>query len=88
MSEVYITKTANYLPNEPVSNDEMEHFLGQIGERASKSRRIVLRNNGIKERYYAIDKEGNITHSNAELAALSIRNLMDNDPQNLKKLIY
>lgn len=86
MSEVYITNTANYLPNKPVSNDEMENFLGQIGERASKSRRIVLRNNGIKERYYAIDKEGNVTHTNAELAALSIRNLMDNDPAKLKEI--
>ena len=28
--EVYITKTASYLPNEPVSNDEMEEYLGLI----------------------------------------------------------
>ena len=86
MSEVYITKTANYLPNEPISNDEMESYLGQIGERASKSRRIVLRNNGIKQRYYALDKEGNLTHTNAELAAASIRNLMGNDPVKLKEI--
>ena len=86
MSEVYIVKTANFLPNEPVSNDEMENYLGKIGERASKSRRIVLRNNGIKERYYAIDKEGNVTHTNAEIAAQSIRNLMDNDSNKLKEV--
>ena len=86
MSEVYITKTANYLPNEPVSNDEMELYLGQIGERASKSRRIVLRNNGIKQRYYALDKEGNPTHSNAQIAAQAVRNLMDNDPVKLKEI--
>jgi 3-oxoacyl-[acyl-carrier-protein] synthase-3 len=86
MSEVYITKTANFLPNTAVSNDEMERYLGEIGERASKSRRIVLRNNGIKERYYALDKDGNVTHTNAQIAAQSIRNLMDNDPAKLKEI--
>ncbi len=86
MSEVYITKTANFLPNKPVSNDEMENYLGQIGERASKSRRIVLRNNGIKKRYYALDNQGNVTHTNAELAANSIRNLMDNSVAKLKEV--
>lgn len=86
MSEVYITKTANFLPNSPVSNDEMESYLGQIGERASKSRRIVLRNNGIKQRYYALDIDGNVTHTNAELAAQSIRNLLDNDTSKLKEI--
>ena len=86
MSEVYITKTANYLPNEPISNDEMEQYLGQIGERASKSRRIVLRNNGIKQRYYALDKGGNPTHSNAQIAAQAVRKLMDNDPAKLKEI--
>ena len=58
--EVYITKTASYLPNEPVSNDEMEEYLGLINAKPSKSRRIVLRNNGIKRRFYAITKEGNL----------------------------
>ncbi|MCH2230078.1 MAG: beta-ketoacyl-ACP synthase III [Crocinitomicaceae bacterium] len=86
MSEVYITRTASFLPNEAVSNDEMENYLGCIGEQASKSRRIVLRNNGIENRYYAIDKNGNATHSNAEMVSLAVRNLMDNKPENLKQI--
>lgn len=86
MSEVYITKTANYLPNEPISNDEMEAYLGCIGDEASKSRRIVLRNNGIESRYYAIDKEGKATHSNAEMVSLAVRNLFDNNASRLKEI--
>ena len=38
MFEVYITKSGKYLPNEPVSNDEMETYLGLINETASKAR--------------------------------------------------
>lgn len=77
MQHVYITKTSKFLPNQPVSNEEMEDFLGKINQIPSKARRIVLRNNGIKTRYYALDKSGNITHSNAELTMKAIVNLLD-----------
>ncbi|MFT7612529.1 MAG: 3-oxoacyl-[acyl-carrier-protein] synthase-3 [Parvicellaceae bacterium] len=86
MSEVYITKTASYLPNNPVSNDEMEDYLGLIGERASKSKRIVLRNNGIKNRFYAMNKDGVPTHTNAEMVSLAVRKLVNNDPDLLKEI--
>lgn len=78
MSEVYITRLAKYLPNEPVSNDMMEDFLGKIDGRPSKAKGIVLRNNKIKTRYYAIDKNtGKSTHTNYQLAARSIEGLLD-----------
>jgi 3-oxoacyl-[acyl-carrier-protein] synthase-3 len=76
--QVYITKAAKFLPNEPISNDEMESYLGFINGQSSKSRRIVLRNNGIKRRFYALDKAGNPTHTNYEMAALAIKGLFVN----------
>lgn len=79
MKHVYITKTGIFLPNEAVGNEEMEGKLGLINENPSRARRIVLRNNGIKKRYYAIDNDGNITHSNAELTAEAIKSLFDKD---------
>lgn len=45
----------------------------------SKGKRLTLRNNGIKTRYYALTKDGQPTHSNAEMAALAIRKLTDAD---------
>lgn len=77
MPEVYITRSGKYLPNEPVSNDEMESFLGLINDSVSKARRIILRNNGIQSRYYALDRDGNPTHSNAELTNSAIEQLFD-----------
>lgn len=79
MSEAYITKIAKFLPNDGVSNDEMEEYLGYINGKPSRSKQIVLRNNGIKNRYYSFDKQGVSTHSNAEMAAQAIRELLDND---------
>jgi 3-oxoacyl-[acyl-carrier-protein] synthase-3 len=77
-NEVYITNITKYLPNAPVSNDEMEEYLGMIDNRPSKARRIVLRNNGIVNRFYALEKGGKPTHNNAELAAAAV-NLLFND---------
>src|SRR4051812_24837342 len=85
LKQVYINKVAKFLPNNPVSNDEIEEYLGFINGKASKSKRIVLRNNGIRRRFYAINKEGKTTHSNAEMTALAIRGLF-NDPSGLKDL--
>lgn len=77
MNEVYITRLAKFLPNRPVENDDMENFLGMIDGKPSKARRIILRNNQIINRYYAIDDNGNQTHNNAQLAAEAIRGLFD-----------
>ncbi len=84
LNQVYINRVAGFLPNDPVPNDEMEQYMGLINERASRSKAIVLRNNGIKTRHYASDKTGKTTHTNAQMAALAIKELFKNDPENLK----
>jgi 3-oxoacyl-[acyl-carrier-protein] synthase-3 len=75
LKEVYITGLAKFLPNEPISNDEMESVLGMIGGKPSRARRIVLRNNGIQTRYYSLRPNGTLSHSNAELVVESIKKL-------------
>ena len=76
---VYITRSAAALPNAPVENDAVEAILGQIGERPSRARRVVQRNNGIRRRYYAVDPAtGEPSHSNARLTAQAIRGLAGN----------
>ncbi len=55
----------------------MENYLGMIDGNPSKAKYLVLRNNQIKTRYYALDKSGNTTHSNAQMTAEAIRKLTD-----------
>jgi 3-oxoacyl-[acyl-carrier-protein] synthase-3 len=77
---VYIVRAAAFLPNAPVGNDQMESILGQIGRRSSRARSIVLRQNGIRQRYYAIDPAtGATTHSNAQITAGAVRRLEHED---------
>ena len=84
--QVYINSTSSYFPNNPVSNDEMEEYLGYIDGRPSKSKKIVLRNNGIINRYYALEKGGKSTHTNAQMTALAVKELLKNNPGKLKDI--
>ncbi len=79
MKDVFITRIAKFLPNAPVDNDGMEEKLGILGGKTSKARRIVLRNNKIKTRYYALDDNGKVTHNNAQLTKEAIERLCDDD---------
>ncbi|HTB52984.1 MAG TPA: beta-ketoacyl-ACP synthase III [Ferruginibacter sp.] len=85
-NQVYITNTSSFFPNEPVSNDDMESYLGFIDDKPSKSKRIVLRNNGIKNRFYALNKGGKSTHTNAEMTAKAVRSLFNNDAAKLNAI--
>lgn len=80
MQAVYIQRLSSFLPGKPVANEGMEAILGQVGPRPSRARRIVLRNNGIHSRHYAIDPaSGERTHNNADLTAAAVRGLIGDD---------
>lgn len=77
-NDVFITGTSCYFPNKPVSNEDMEDFLGLITGKHSRVKPAILKQNGIKQRYYALTKEQKITHTNAEMAVNSILQLLKN----------
>ena len=76
---VYINKIAKFLPGNPVSNDEMEEYLGYLDGKKSRSKAIILRNNKITTRYYSRTKQGKSTHTNAELTVEAIKALCSKD---------
>ena len=45
---IYINRIASFFPNKPVSNEEMEEYLGRIGNIDSRVKPIILKQNGIK----------------------------------------
>ena len=74
-SPVYLNRISSFLPNSPVSNDDMELYLGMADGEPSKVKPIILRQNGIKTRYYALTKNQEITHTNVDLAKCAIEKL-------------
>ena len=76
MYNAYINHIGKFLPGEPISNQEMEEYLGKVNNIPSKARKRILKSNGIQQRYYAIDKQQNTIYSNSQMAAHAIRDAL------------
>lgn len=72
----YITHIGKCLPGEPIANDEMEAYLGQVGDRPSRVKARILKSNGIQQRYYALDRQQQTTLSNSQMAAAAVRDTL------------
>ena len=75
MNKVYINCLSSFLPNESVDNEHIEDFLGYIEGKKSRIKSIVLKRNGIKHRYYALNEEGGVTHRNSGMVVEAIKKL-------------
>ncbi len=74
--KAFITSISTLLPGKPVSNDDLDDYLGKVHKISAKTRRIILANNGIKTRHYALNPEtGKATYTNAQLTAEAVRRL-------------
>lgn len=71
-SPVYINAIGKYLPGNPVSNEEMEEYLGLVNNQPSRSKTRMLKQNGIHTRYYALDKAQRTTESASGMTAKAI----------------
>jgi 3-oxoacyl-[acyl-carrier-protein] synthase III len=69
----YITSVGAFLPGEPIGNDEIEVYLGSLPSGSDRLRRRMLEANGIEKRHYAIDRTGQTTILNQEMAAEAVR---------------
>lgn len=75
--EVFINDVAAFFPNAPIDNDHIEEVVGTVHGLPSRTKSRILRNNGIKQRYYAIDPStGEMTHTNAQMTAAAVRGLL------------
>ncbi len=86
MKDVYISSTGAFLPGNPVPNDEMLEFLGEIDGKSKRFRDFVVRQNGIKTRHYAINKSQELCCSNAEMAAKAVKEALRNADLETKQL--
>ncbi len=87
MGSAYITGLGVFLPNAPVDNDNIENVLGVINGKPSRIKPRILKNNGIKTRYYAIDSAtGKQTHTNAQLTTEAIHELIKNTKFSLEEI--
>ena len=82
MHDVFITSMGTFLPNAAISNMEMEDYLGRVNGKNSSVRDRILKQNGIRQRYYALNKSQESTHSNAQMAGMAIQDAIDKSDLN------
>jgi len=87
-SEVFINGLGRFMPGKPVSSADMEDYLGRVNGQASRYRAPVLRQNRIKTRHYALDKNGKATHSSAQMAALAITDAIEKSEISASDITY
>lgn len=75
-NRVYLESAGYFMPGEPVSNDAMDSYIAPLNRMSSRIKSRILAENGIKQRYYAIDPEGQTVFTNAQLAANAIRDCL------------
>ena len=78
----FITHMGKHLPGDPIANDEMEAYLGQVNGRPSRVRARILKSNGIRQRYYALDRQQRTTISNSQMAAAAVRDVLERSALN------
>lgn len=72
--KAFITAASAFLPGKPVENEALDAYLGKVDKISARTKQIILANNGIKTRHYAVDPQtGATTHTNAQLAAEAVR---------------
>lgn len=73
----YLTGFGSYLPGNPVDNDGIARRLGGDDPVTARIRRRILADNGIRQRHYALDEDGEPTELNEELAVKAVRAALD-----------
>lgn len=76
-ANAYLTGFGRYLPGEPVDNDGIAARLGGDDAVTQRIRRRILDSNGIRQRHYALDEQGEPTELNEELAVKALRAAFD-----------
>ncbi|MEZ0223722.1 MAG: beta-ketoacyl-ACP synthase III [Alphaproteobacteria bacterium] len=88
MQDVYINSLGVFLPGAPVANDQIEDYIGKIGGAPSRYRALVLRQNRIRSRHYAVDTSGAPLHSNANMAAAAIKSALGKSEVKANDIAY
>ncbi|MDR6535329.1 iron-containing redox enzyme family protein [Variovorax soli] len=83
---VHLESAGYFMPGKPVSNEGMDAYIAPLNRMSERIKRRILAENGIRERYYAIDPEGRTVHSNAQLAAAAIRHCLQQGGAELSRV--
>jgi 3-oxoacyl-[acyl-carrier-protein] synthase-3 len=87
-NSVYITSLGKFLPGNPVTNEQVEEYLGLIGGKPSRLKARILKQNGIRTRHYALEPCGKVNFANYELAAEAVEDALSRSEINRRNVRF
>ncbi|HEX2751963.1 MAG TPA: 3-oxoacyl-[acyl-carrier-protein] synthase III C-terminal domain-containing protein [Alphaproteobacteria bacterium] len=88
MRDVYINSLGFFLPGDPVPNAEIEDYIGRIGGTGSRYKSLVLRQNRIKTRHYALGRDGKPRYTSAQMAVHAANDALAKSETTAKDVTY
>ncbi len=73
---VFVESAGLFMPGEAIDNEQMDAYIAPLDRMSARIKRRILGENGIRQRHYAIDAQGQSVFSNAQLAAGAIRDCL------------
>jgi 3-oxoacyl-[acyl-carrier-protein] synthase-3 len=75
-ARVYLTGSGLFMPGPPIGNADIDRYIAPLNGRSERIKQLVLADNGIRTRHYAIDENGETRHSSWDLAARAVRDCL------------
>jgi 3-oxoacyl-[acyl-carrier-protein] synthase-3 len=75
-TRVYLTSAGLFMPGAPIGNGDIDRYIAPINRHSERIKQLVLADNGIETRHYAIDENGESLHSSSSLAARAVRDCL------------
>ncbi|MBX7458082.1 hypothetical protein K3152_07465 [Qipengyuania sp. 1NDH17] len=85
---VYITASGQFLPGDPVDNAHMADHIGRLSPQAERLGRLVLRQNRIATRHYAMKPDGTTDWTIAKMLGQAVRSTLDDAEIDAKQVGY
>lgn len=77
-TNVFISGLGSFYPNDPISNDQIDNYIGTVDVAELRAKSQLLKINGINKRYYALDRSSTPTHLSEEMGYLAGKSALDN----------
>lgn len=85
---VYLNSVGSFLPGPAINNEEMDAYVGSINTQSSRIKRRILAENGIQNRHYGINKEGQTMYSSSQMAAKAIDDTLSKINKNINEIPF
>ena len=87
-SRVYLNSVGSFLPGPGISNEEMDAYVGSVNSQSSRIKRRILGENGIVNRHYGINKEGQTMFSSTDMAIKAVDDALSKLGKNINDIPF